>query len=1077
MNPKSNKASIPLSAPLNLSKLNTEISSFSGWNDINSPYYGKCVSPIYEYSKTLDSSSAVFDSDGNAYIIGATSLTKNGTPIMSYNNSYFTDSTLDNYIAVAATSTGYIAIQETATLGTFNIISNETVSSTMSVYSSGKTICSKCLQSGTNQLYVIIYVVGTTYYYWLYNGISTTKTGTISWLSNTWITPLAWSGTPNNVRINAAYLNNYWMISILSDSGSGVTDLGYFNMTLAPDGSLFNTSWSFSGGPVLTKSTLVSESIGFYSTFYTTLKSGTGYAPALDNRTLGISLSSTYGKDIKVYVSDSSHMSQSTAVVASNLVGTITARSSSLSATVGDATYADGTVISTSLRQYVWISTTGTDKDNNTLNYVFMIPQSYNGYYTVYTTTTMTATAKEYSKTFTEYRATSISAVHTPDIVSDDGYFYCLCKFAYGDSAQGCIPLRCEYNSMTATTASTAISYTANSYYSWIWNTTSYNVLPKTHAGTVLDIGQGFIRITMRASLSSYDSKDPSDLSTDVIVLYDSASNKVLYNPGTLSTYRNNAGSLYQSNMFRLLYTNGVPSGVSYGDIGYRGTLLSEWYSVSSLFDFSSTSTSAIYKNAVDSKVHYIKVNSGIPTYQFVENRYIIINTTSFYNCYDIISETVLHYAEDWNNRALAGSTDPNDISSTVDSASMVTGVNLNYEASKVYITSIGINPQQLSLLIKDKETFISAAVPTSNNIFDIDVYYGSSTDAYAYYIFSARVSSTSSLRYVSAMLKGLYSPITSSSNILYSPNMFTTYIKSYSNNDMAVSNGTGYPLIYSGTTPVLAYYLLSGLDGVTDLFVIQSQFYAIVDSKIIKLTYNNGVIVSSSAISDVSGMQFIGALPERALFFSNMNRNIYSFTGDCLLTSLYEANKISIINSTYYNTATQSLYIATDVGLYIINSASMFRLPMTDISNVYFIGTSAIVISGTTATYLSYYNQTNYVKVPILLETQYYGAGSEMASKVDSWLIRLYNNGNPESGTITVNMTTLTDSGYMTDTKKFSVTTKDWDSTTNTLYIRYQPKYQNCVGASLLLSSTFAISSIVVNYTIDTEQISHFNI
>lgn len=248
-------------------------------------------------------------------------------------------------------------------------------------------------------------------------------------------------------------------------------------------------------------------------------------------------------------------------------------------------------------------------------------------------------------------------------------------------------------------------------------------------------------------------------------------------------------------------------------------------------------------------------------------------------------------------------------------------------------------------------------------------------------------------------------------------------------------------------------------------------------DSKIIKLAYNNGVIASSSAISDVSGMQFIGALPEKALFFSNMNRNIYSFTGDCLLTSLYEANKISAIDRTYYNTATQSLYIATDAGLYIINSSSMFRLPMMDISNVYFIGTSSIVISGTTATYISYYSQEDYNKVPISLETQYYGAGSEMASKVDSWLIRLYNNGATESGTITVSMTALTDSGYVTDTKKFIVATKDWDTATNTLYIRYQPKYQNCVGASLSLLSTFAISSIIVNYTIDTEQISHFNI
>jgi len=1071
MNPKANKATIPLSATLNMSRLSTEITQFSGWNSINSPYYGKTISPLYTKNEALSSSSTIFDGSGNEYVVGSTGLTKNGTLVMSYNNSTFSDSTIDDCIAAAPLSSGNMEIVETATVGLYNIV-NGTSSTSFQIYLTGKTIAAKCVAPG---LYVIVYTSDSNYYYWIYNGV-TPVTGEISWVYNPGTTQLSWSGTPNNVRINAALVSSTWMISILSDSGTNITDIGFFDIAYSQTSGTYSTSWTFSGGPITTEPYVSVGSYGFYASFITQLTSGTGYQPNFQSRTLILSLSSTYNKTINVYASDSAHMSKASAVVSTNLIGSISPGASSASMNISRATYADGTVVDAVNRSFVWISTTGTDVDNNELSYVYMIPSSYYGWKVVYTTTTVTSTAKEYSINMSTYGTKTLNPIHTPDVIFDDGYLYNLGFFTGNNALSGCIPFKCSVSSITLST-STAISYSASSYYSWNFDNTSSNVYPKSYVKTVLDIGEGFMRSNICASLETNDPRDPSVLSVDVIVCYDSGSDQVILNPGVNTSYRNNAGSLFQQGSFRLLYTNGVPAGISYGTEGYRGTLLSEWYSVSSLFDFEASSTSATYKNAVDGTIHRIDISTATPSYQYIKNRYIVINTTSFINCYDIQTGKALHYAEDFNNRVLAGSTSRDDIPSTItDTIQMATGVNLNYEITKSYITSIGINPQQLSLIIKDHETFISCRTPESNNIYDVDIYYGTSTDAYAYYYSSARITSVT-LRYISAQLKGAYSPITSSGNVLYTPNIFAKYIRSYSNNDMIVSNGTGYPLSYSGTTPVLAYYLLSGLDGVTDLFVIQSMYYAIVDSKIIKLTYDSGVIASTSAIADVTGMQYIGALPDRALFFSIMNRTIYSFTGDCILAPLYEANKIESVVGTWYNTATQSLYISTSAGLYVINTTSMYMLPIYSVIAIYFVGSSSIVVTSSNAEYISYYNISGYTKQDINISTQMYGAGNEAVSKLDSWLIRLYDDGTPEAGTVTVSQLTLTDSGYVTDTRTFSIKARDWDASTNTLYLRYQPKYQSCVGASLSISSSFAISSIIASYSIDTEQISHFNI
>ena len=71
----------------------------------------------------------------------------------------------------------------------------------------------------------------------------------------------------------------------------------------------------------------------------------------------------------------------------------------------------------------------------------------------------------------------------------------------------------------------------------------------------------------------------------------------------------------------------------------------------------------------------------------------------------------------------------------------------------------------------------------------------------------------------------------------------------------------------------------------------------------------------------------------------------------------------------------------------------------------------------------------------------------------------------------------TLTNTGATTETKTLNITPEMWDGETGTLLVRFQPKYQRCVGMSLAIESSFPIESISLSYTPDTVQIAKENI
>ena len=113
---------------------------------------------------------------------------------------------------------------------------------------------------------------------------------------------------------------------------------------------------------------------------------------------------------------------------------------------------------------------------------------------------------------------------------------------------------------------------------------------------------------------------------------------------------------------------------------------------------------------------------------------------------------------------------------------------------------------------------------------------------------------------------------------------------------------------------------------------------------------------------------------------------------------------------------------------------------------------------------------------IPVKLQTAYYGLGSEQKAVMDCWYLRLFDKDRTE-GYVKVKVHTITAVTRHTEEKTFNINPSDYDDN-NIVYIRYQPKYQECVSMQLELETNLGIYqiSLGVNTTDSTAQVSKFN-
>lgn len=328
----------------------------------------------------------------------------------------------------------------------------------------------------------------------------------------------------------------------------------------------------------------------------------------------------------------------------------------------------------------------------------------------------------------------------------------------------------------------------------------------------------------------------------------------------------------------------------------------------------------------------------------------------------------------------------------------------------------------------------------------------------------------------------GTLYPIDANGNVVLPVSINAEIIRGYSNNDMVKDGSSVYPLMYyNNNQKTYTYFLLSAIENIETVFSLQGQQYATDDNNIYAVSFNNGVVANVNPVCYKKNMEFKGTLPTQAVFWSKFNKTFYAFTSDRVLSKMFEASDINEIYYVGQNSASLSLWFCTDNGIYIISDTDMYKLDFIS-HYVSFKDKTALIVTDTDTNKETHAISLYLDKgeegemIPVKFQTAFYGLGSELKAVMDCWYIRLYDPDRIE-GNLKVKVNTITDITRHTEEKSYSISPSDYDDN-NMVYIKYQPKYQECVAMQLELESNIGIYSLSlgVNTMESVPQLSKFN-
>ena len=531
----------------------------------------------------------------------------------------------------------------------------------------------------------------------------------------------------------------------------------------------------------------------------------------------------------------------------------------------------------------------------------------------------------------------------------------------------------------------------------------------------------------------------------------------------------------------RLLYNNGGISGISvisgedtigsmvsgYGEIyDYLPVCFSTAKNINgksfSMVSFKTTEGFVVISVNVDSNTS-LKV---------LDNRYILLGVKSYYNTYDTKKKTWKHFAPDFNNRYIF-MTDYSGSYSTWETyqnngkaATAVSAYGANYEVLNTPFPATIFAPYNF-LLPKDITVLKGYGLDCYSPDTDVDIYYGlQETDGNApEYKGSWRNGSS----YSNPKLAGTFYAF----NIAAVPSIFSDFIEGHTNKGIIVESGHSYFQSYANATrPIYLIDISTQLEGIEGYFIIQGQYFAIVNGVIYRFTQTG----FNASIVQVDNMKLLGFTPYEAIFWSETNKTIYSFTGDSLLTPFTQADSIETIYSSKYNPNTQSVYILTDDGAYVFSSEQLLRLDYTQYKETFITKKGVCFKNDNELLFISYNKADGYEVLPIELETEFYGEGNSIKSINDCVYIRFFSK-DMATGKIEISSSTLTEGTYTTDTKTIAVSSGMWDKVHKTLFIRYQPRYQSATGFNVKIKSPFAIATLQISNTPETVQNAKYNV
>lgn len=526
--------------------------------------------------------------------------------------------------------------------------------------------------------------------------------------------------------------------------------------------------------------------------------------------------------------------------------------------------------------------------------------------------------------------------------------------------------------------------------------------------------------------------------------------------------------------------------GISYSDTANKiGTLLTPWQTNDEFAYIAAYGDKVVYKDK-SGRWYEIAIKLGTEVFTILEDRLIILNTTSYANCVDSENGKTYHYATDYNGRLLHGEssltgpysgvlkTSSTQYSPYTYSRTTGNGINPLYKVMPRDIITSMLLPQITRIRCRvGNEITVNSLVVNDNSLTTqgVDVFYSMEGDTTCRYRYTINPF-TSNTKFTKHQLLDLKYPGTASSVATLSPSLFAEYINGAGNNDIILENYDAYILNYFDSKPTLNYASSTQVSNLYDsksaFFCLQGQFYGVIGDKLYALMYTNGSITSMECIIDLGDLMFIGNNPMVAFFYDPATRVIRNFTGDADLATLFQASKISRTNGYWYDETTQSIWISTNAGLLVFGSRNNFMFDdWKDVSLVQFSndGVTHITVGDETIN-IKYYEDPNYEVKPIELETSFYGLGSNETGTIDRWDVVLYDMGGSHPKSWLKGATrTLTDITCVSEDKEMVITPNMYDKWSHSLIVSFSPKLIRGKGVRLYIKTPLAIQSITPHY------------
>lgn len=296
------------------------------------------------------------------------------------------------------------------------------------------------------------------------------------------------------------------------------------------------------------------------------------------------------------------------------------------------------------------------------------------------------------------------------------------------------------------------------------------------------------------------------------------------------------------------------------------------------------------------------------------------------------------------------------------------------------------------------------------------------------------------------------------------SPNIdIMTFIDGFNTIALIKVGNNTVQLLVKESELMLVYNILSSVSNISDYFVLQGQQYGIINNYINKVDMVNGQVVAQTPITSIEGLKFLGNTDKQAFFFSQMNKTILYFAADNTLEFLADATEVDNNTTTVFAKQTNDIFLLlNDKVVVFTNSGSMYEI----LSRAEYITFGENSWSDGNKTWSYYKIDQEQERVPIELETLWYGdTVNRKMMNVDCVYIELYDD-NYMPGTFEISFDNLVNNTVSTKKQIINIKEKDYDRVTKTVYLRYQPAFQNCAAFKLNIKSDIAIKRIAVGYT-----------